>query len=118
MRAVAREVTRAAGAGVSAGATGEREWADRLMRDTVALARACAQDSRTDLGIGAVHLPEPSRPRALAGDVPQEVLAARCRGAIATRYPGSSPTPSCARWSAGSRTSSRSSPSWATRPTS
>ena len=92
MRAVAREVTRAAGAGVSAGATGEREWADRLMRDTVALARACAQDSRTDLGIGAVHLPEPSVLGLSSGDVPQEVLAARCRGAIATRYAGSSPS--------------------------
>ena len=90
MRAVAREVTRAAGAGVSGGATAERERADRLLADTVALARACAQDSRTDLGIGAVHLPEPSVLGLSSTDVPQEVLAARCRGAIATRYPGSS----------------------------
>ena len=92
MRAVAREVTRAAGAGVSGGATAERERADRLLADTVALARACAQDSRTDLGIGAVHLPEPSVLGLSSGDVPQEVLAARCRGAIATRYAGSSPS--------------------------
>ena len=118
MRAVAREVTRAAGAGVSGGATAERERADRLLADTVALARACAQDSRTDLGIGAVHLPEPSvlglsldrrAPGGARGTVP------RC-----DRHP----LPrvellrSCVRWSPGSRTSSRSSPLWATRPTS
>ena len=58
----------------------------------MALARACAQDSRTDLGIGAVHLPEPSVLGLASGDVPQEVLAARCRGAVATRYAGSSPS--------------------------
>jgi len=88
MFAVACEVTRAAGAGVSGGGSSERERAALLMADTVALARSCALDSRADLGIGSVHLPEASVLGIAAGESPQEVLAARCRGAIATRYGG------------------------------
>src|SRR6185436_6942462 len=88
MYAVACDVCRAAGAGVSGGASGERDRARLLMADTVALAQACALDSHTDLGIGSVHLPEPSVLGIAAGESPQEVLAARCRGAIATRYGG------------------------------
>jgi error-prone DNA polymerase len=88
MYAVACEVTRAAGAGVSGGDSGERDRARQLMADTVALARRCALDSRTDLGIGSVHLPEPSTLGIAAGQSPQEILAARCRGSIATRYGG------------------------------
>jgi len=58
------------------------------MADTLALAQACALDSRTDLGFGSVHLPEPSALGIAADQSPAEVLAARCRGAIATRYGG------------------------------
>ena len=88
MYAVACDVARAAGAGVGGGSSGERDRARQLMADTVALAQACALDSRTDLGIGSVHLPEPSVLGIAVGQSPQEVLAARCRGAIATRYGG------------------------------
>ena len=88
MYAVACDVARAAGAGVGGGSSGERDQARQLMADTVALAQACALDSRTDLGIGSVHLPEPSVLGIAIDQSPQEVLAARCRGAIATRYGG------------------------------
>ncbi len=88
MLAVAREVARAAGAGPGGGQTGEEERARRLMADTVALAQACAQDPRTDLGIGGVHLPEPAVLGIAADQDPGEVLARRCRDAIGTRYPG------------------------------
>src|SRR5665647_2653638 len=88
MYAVARDVARASGAGVSGGGSGERDRARRLMADTMALAQACALDSRTDLGIGSVHLPEPSALGIAPDESPQEVLAARCLGAIATRYGG------------------------------
>jgi error-prone DNA polymerase len=88
MYAVAREVARAAGAGISGGDSGERARASQLMTDTVAMARRCALDSRADLGIGSVHLPEPSTLGIADGESTQEILAARCRGAIATRYGG------------------------------
>jgi error-prone DNA polymerase len=91
MYAVACDVAWAsAGVGVrvGGGSNGERDRARQLMADTVALAQACALDSHTDLGIGSVHLPEPSVLGMAAGESPQEVLAARCRGAIATRYGG------------------------------
>jgi error-prone DNA polymerase len=88
MYAVACDVCRAAGAGISGGSSGERDRARQLMADTVALAQACALDPHTDLGIGSVHLPEPSVLGIAVDESPQEVLAARCRGAIATRYGG------------------------------
>ncbi len=88
MYSVACDVARASGAGVSGGGSGERDRARQLMIDTMALAQACALDSRTDLGIGSVHLPEPSALGIAPDESPQEVLAARCRGAIATRYGG------------------------------
>ncbi len=88
MYAVACDVVRASGAGVSGGSSGERDRARQLMADTVALSLACALDSRTDLGFGSVHLPEPMTLGIAAEESPQEVLAARCRGAIATRYGG------------------------------
>ena len=47
-------------AGVSAGATAEREWADRLLADTVALARACAQDPAPTSGSARCTCPSPS----------------------------------------------------------
>ncbi|HEY5246818.1 MAG TPA: OB-fold nucleic acid binding domain-containing protein, partial [Dermatophilaceae bacterium] len=82
------DVARAAGAGVSGGAGGERDRARQLMADTVALAQSCVLDLRTDIGIGSVHLPEPSVLGIATGESPQEILAARCRGGIATRYGG------------------------------
>jgi len=88
MYAVACDVARAAGAGVSGGASSERDLARLLLAETMTLARACAMDSRTDLGIGSVHLPEPSVLGIAADESSQEVLAARCRGAVAARYGG------------------------------
>ncbi len=88
MYAVACEVARAAGGGVSGGASSERGRARQLMADTVSLAQSCVLDLHTDIGIGSVHLPEPSVLGIAAGQSPQEILAARCRGSIATRYGG------------------------------
>ncbi len=77
MHAVALEVT-----------SGDRGRAQALVARTAALATACAQSARHDLGIGSVHLPEPERLGIEAGVSPQAVLEQRCREAIATRYPG------------------------------
>src|ERR1035437_7214366 len=88
MYAVACDVARAAGAGASGGSSGERDRASRLMADTVALGHSCALGWRTDIGIGSVPLPEPSTLGIAAGESPQEILAACCWGAIATRYGG------------------------------
>jgi error-prone DNA polymerase len=64
--------------------------AAQLLHDTVALAAECTLDPRRDLGIGSVHLPEASVLGIPAGTDPQAVLQARCRGAVADRYPGAS----------------------------
>jgi error-prone DNA polymerase len=88
MRAVADEVARSAGAGPTGGFTSEQARADRLLGDTVALASACAQDARHDLGIGSVHLPEPTVLGIESGTDPQAVLARRCHDTVLTRYPG------------------------------
>ncbi len=88
MRALALEVARASGCGPTGGRTSERERAGRLLSDTVALARACAQDGRRDLGIGGLHLPEPAVLGIPDGVDPQQVLERRCRDAVPTRYPG------------------------------
>ncbi len=88
MYVVACDIARAAGGGVSGGSSDERDRARQLMADTVALARSCALDSHTDLGIGSVHLPEPSTLGIGDDESPQEILAARCRGAVASRYGG------------------------------
>ena len=68
--------------------TGDRSRAARLFSDTMAIAAECAQDPRTDLGIGGVHLPEQEVLGIKAGTDPQSVLAERCRAAIGRRYPG------------------------------
>jgi error-prone DNA polymerase len=68
--------------------TGDRARAERLMHDTLALALDCAQHPRRDLGIGAVHLPEPEALEIPPGVDPQSVLEHRCRAAVSTRYPG------------------------------
>ena len=93
MRAVAREVTRAAGAGVSGGATAERERADRLMATPWRWRGPAPRTPAPTSGSARCTCPSPRSSASRPTDVPQEVLAARCRGAIATRYPGSSPSP-------------------------
>ncbi|MFN2321078.1 MAG: DNA polymerase III subunit alpha [Dermatophilaceae bacterium] len=71
--------------------TGNPVRAAQLLHDTVLLAAECALDPRRDLGIGSVHLPEGSVLGIPAGTDPQAVLQARCRGAVAGRFPGVSP---------------------------
>ncbi|MDO5503657.1 MAG: DNA polymerase III subunit alpha [Actinomycetia bacterium] len=61
--------------------------AAQLLHDTMRLAEQCAQDPRRDLGIGSVHLPEAGVLGIPAGTDPHTVLTARCRGAVAERYP-------------------------------
>ncbi|SER92506.1 DNA polymerase III, alpha subunit [Pedococcus cremeus] len=75
MHAVAREVT------------GDTARADALLARTMATALECVQDARRDLGIGAVHLPEPFAIGIEPGTDPQSVLEERCRAAVSTRYP-------------------------------
>lgn len=57
-----------------------------LMSATTALAAQCHQDARTDLGIGAVHLPEPEVLGVSGLGQAQQVLMQRCRDAIPGRY--------------------------------
>ena len=83
MHRIAREVAERAG-------HMSNDRADRLIADTHALAMRCAQHPRHDLGIGAVHLPEPAVVGIPAGVDPQQVLAERCRAAVLTRYPDAS----------------------------
>ncbi|WP_068434402.1 helix-hairpin-helix domain-containing protein, partial [Piscicoccus intestinalis] len=66
--------------------------ARRLLQRTGEFARECAQDPRTDIGIGSVHLPEPAALGLAPGTDCQEVLERRCRGAIAGAYPGADNT--------------------------
>lgn len=61
-----------------------------LMSATTALAAQCHQDARTDLGIGAVHLPEPHVLGVSGLGQAQQVLMQRCRDAIPGRYATSS----------------------------
>ena len=90
MYAVAADVVQAAGPGLAGGTTAVREGARRLVHDTVELAQDCAQDPAIDLGIGGVHLPEQTALGLAIGEDPQAHLAARCRAAVAGRYPGAS----------------------------
>ncbi len=85
MAAVARRVSDAAGLG----ADGARE----LLRGTERVARRCRLDPAHDLGIGAVHLPEPwlvTRGRARTHAEADVVLRERCEAGIGRRYPGAS----------------------------
>ncbi len=61
-----------------------------LLDATLVLARECRQDARSDLGIGAVHLPEPEVLGVTGVGQAHEVLTRRCTDAVATRYPGAS----------------------------
>ncbi|MDO5628883.1 MAG: DNA polymerase III subunit alpha [Mobilicoccus sp.] len=66
--------------------TGDAGQARALVDLTLAVARECVQHPRRDIGIGAVHLPEPGV-LGLGDEDPQAVLARRCRAAIHDRYP-------------------------------
>lgn len=67
--------------------TGDNARAAQLIGTTLALADECVQDSRADLGIGAVHLPEPSILGIEAGVDPHQVLTERCQAAVNGRFP-------------------------------
>ncbi|MFK5633890.1 DNA polymerase III subunit alpha [Ornithinimicrobium sp. LYQ103] len=61
-----------------------------LLRDTLALAQECRQDPRSDLGVGAVHLPEPEVLGVSGVGEAHAVLTRRCSAAVPTRYAGAS----------------------------
>jgi error-prone DNA polymerase len=67
---------------------GDTARADRLLAMTARLAGECVQHARDDLGIGAVHLPEPEVLGIPPGTDPMEVLTRRARAAVGSRYPG------------------------------
>ncbi|GAA5162019.1 DNA polymerase III subunit alpha [Ornithinimicrobium tianjinense] len=69
-------------------ATGSPARAADLLGDTLALAGQCHQDLRSDLGIGAVHLPEPEILGVSGVGQAHRVLTERCTAAVGTRYPG------------------------------
>ncbi len=79
---------------VAAGAGGgdhvARDEARRLLDDTAALSRRLVLDPRADLGIGSVHLPEPSALGLGAHESPSAVLRERARAGVAGRYAGAS----------------------------
>jgi error-prone DNA polymerase len=90
MAEVAEEIARLSGIGSSP----DRE-AHRLLAHTRAVADRCALDPRRDLGLGEVHFPEfeLTRPLGTGGsalETGDELLRARCEGAIGDRY-GSGP---------------------------
>ena len=93
MAEVAEEIARLAGLGDS-----ERE-AHRLLAHTRLVGDRCALDPRADLGLGEVHFPEfdlstsfraDLRPSSTTGSPADDLLRARCEGAIGRRY-GSAP---------------------------
>ncbi len=89
MRDIAERVAAAAGAPRAHEAGGAAE----LLAATERLAARCHLDPRADLGIGAVHLPEPwlvAGPAVRTVADAGAVLRARCEGAVHTRYPGAS----------------------------
>ncbi|MBD3784202.1 MAG: DNA polymerase III subunit alpha, partial [Micrococcales bacterium] len=71
-------------------AGGDTARAERLLAMTARLATECVQHTRDDLGIGAVHLPEPEVLGIAPGTDPMDVLTRRCRAGVARRYPGAS----------------------------
>ena len=64
--------------------------AQRLLATTGALADACVQHPRQDVGLGALHLPEAHVLGIPAGTDPRTVLEERTRAAVPWRYPGAS----------------------------
>ncbi len=91
MHALARDVVQVSGPGLVGGGALAKEAAQQLVARTTTLATECVQDPRGDLGVGSVHLPEPSVLGIRAGTNPQHVLARRCRESIASRYPDQAP---------------------------
>ena len=79
MHAVAADLAQAAGADARA---------EDLLRQTLTLADECRQHPRSDLGIGAVHLPEPEILGVEGIGQAHRVLTERCTQAVSTRYPG------------------------------
>ena len=69
MHALARQLEVAGGPGARA---------EVLLRDTLSLALECHQDQRSDLGIGAVHLPEPEILGVSGVGQAHQVLTERC----------------------------------------
>ncbi|MGD8149842.1 DNA polymerase III subunit alpha [Ornithinimicrobium sp. Y1694] len=69
-------------------ASGSSARADELLRATLELAAQCHQDPRSDLGIGAVHLPEPEVLGVSGIGAAHQTLTERCTQAVHTRYPG------------------------------
>ncbi|NHA67046.1 DNA polymerase III subunit alpha [Phycicoccus flavus] len=70
--------------------SGDAARADRLLAMTASLAAECVLHDRDDLGIGAVHLPEPEVLDIEPGTDPMDVLARRCHAGVGRRYPGAS----------------------------
>ncbi len=81
MLATARRVADAVGVGARP---------ETLLQQTLRTAQECRQDARSDLGIGAVHLPEPEVLGVTGIGQAQQVLTERCRTAVHRRYPGGS----------------------------
>ena len=81
MVAVAHRVAEATGAGARA---------SDLLAQTASVAAQCRQEARSDLGIGAVHLPEPEVLGVSGIGEAQEALVQRCHAAVHRRYPGCS----------------------------
>ncbi|MBM6404014.1 DNA polymerase III subunit alpha [Phycicoccus sp. CSK15P-2] len=69
---------------------GDTARADRLLAMTARLAAECVQHAHDDLGIGAVHLPEPEVLGLGPGEDPMDELVHRCRAGVGRRYPGAS----------------------------
>src|SRR4051794_8709344 len=94
MLEVAEEIARLSGLGET-----DRE-AHRLLAQTRQVADRCALDPRADLGLGEVHFPEfevatsgavpANLPSFTSGSPADDLLRARCEGAIGGRY-GSAP---------------------------
>ena len=80
MTALAAEVAGLAGLGERA--------AHRLLAHTRVVAERCALDPAADLGLGEVHFPELSVDGSRPGSTAEQLLRARCEGAIGRRYGG------------------------------
>lgn len=77
--------------------SGDDALARELLRQTVALAEACVQSPRGDLGIGSVRLPEPEVLGLRTGADAGKELSDRCQAAISRCYPGPTQADAAAR---------------------
>jgi error-prone DNA polymerase len=83
MHAVADRIARAAGF--------DGQQARQLLVETEQIADRCRLDAAADLGIGQVHLPEPTvvtGGQAASHDEADAVLRRRCEAGVGRRYPG------------------------------